>query len=216
MTQTRFFRHYKNKPYKYLGLVRHSETLEELVLYETLYENENGKVWVRPKDMFFEKIIKNGQLIHRFEPIEFRFAKLDTISDETFKILNDLYAKTLGVLDLKKFKIKLKLNLKLLLLLAYDGVKPVGFKLGYALSESDFYSWYGGVIPDYRQLGIASVLIEKQHEWCKKHGFIIIKTKAKSTFAEMISLNLKSGFEIVGCEKKPDTSLRIMFEKKLD
>lgn len=50
------FQHYKGGKYRFLGIVRHSETLEELVLYETLYENELGKLWVRPKKMFFEKL----------------------------------------------------------------------------------------------------------------------------------------------------------------
>ena len=54
------YRHYKNKLYKVIGVVRHSETLEELVLYEALYEalyaNDLGKLWVRPKAMFLENV----------------------------------------------------------------------------------------------------------------------------------------------------------------
>lgn len=61
------FRHYKGKFYRYLGLVRHSETLEELVLYEALYDNELGRVWVRPKEMFFG-CLDDGR--ERFEPVD--------------------------------------------------------------------------------------------------------------------------------------------------
>ncbi len=61
------FRHYKEKDYRYLGIVRHSESLEELVLYEALYDNELGKVWVRPKEMFFGRL-PDGRL--RFSPVE--------------------------------------------------------------------------------------------------------------------------------------------------
>ena len=50
------YRHYKNKYYRVTGLARHSETLEEVVIYEAQYENELGKVWVRPLKMFTEKI----------------------------------------------------------------------------------------------------------------------------------------------------------------
>jgi hypothetical protein len=63
------FKHYKGQRYKFLGVVRHSETLEELVLYEALYENDLGRIWVRPKAMFFEKIQINGQWVSRFEPL---------------------------------------------------------------------------------------------------------------------------------------------------
>jgi hypothetical protein len=60
------YRHYKGKLYRLRGVVRHSETLEELVLYETLYENALGKLWVRPKAMFLETIDLDGVTTPRF------------------------------------------------------------------------------------------------------------------------------------------------------
>jgi hypothetical protein len=60
------YQHYKGMKYRVHGVVRHSETLEELVLYEALYENDLGKMWVRPKEMFLEKIEINGVLTQRF------------------------------------------------------------------------------------------------------------------------------------------------------
>jgi len=59
------YRHYKGKEYEVIDIVRHSETLEELVLYKQLYGD--GSLWVRPKAMFFEQIELNGQEIPRFE-----------------------------------------------------------------------------------------------------------------------------------------------------
>ncbi len=50
------YNHYKNKRYRVLGVARHSESLEELVVYEALYHNELGKLWVRPKQMFLENV----------------------------------------------------------------------------------------------------------------------------------------------------------------
>ena len=69
MIQTGKYQHYKGKYYDVIGIVRHSETLEELVLYKALYETEFGKdsLWVRPKTMFFEKITINGQQVERFK-----------------------------------------------------------------------------------------------------------------------------------------------------
>jgi hypothetical protein len=52
--------------YKVFGIAKHSETLEEMVVYEALYENEIGKLWVRPKVMFLEEIELNGRKISRF------------------------------------------------------------------------------------------------------------------------------------------------------
>ena len=61
------YRHYKGMLYKAHFLVRHSETLEYLVMYETLYENAGGKMWVRPAAMFLEDIVLAGKTVPRFE-----------------------------------------------------------------------------------------------------------------------------------------------------
>ena len=64
------YRHYKNKMYRVLGTALHSETLEPLVVYEALYENELGKLWVRPAAMFSETITLDDKPIPRFERID--------------------------------------------------------------------------------------------------------------------------------------------------
>jgi hypothetical protein len=65
------YRHYKGGEYEVLGVARHSETLEALVVYRPLY-NATG-LWVRPHAMFFGSLLVDGQLKPRFalvEPIE--------------------------------------------------------------------------------------------------------------------------------------------------
>ncbi len=61
------YKHYKGKHYQVIGIARHSETLEELVVYYGLYQNSKGQFWVRPKKMFEEYVEINGQRIQRFE-----------------------------------------------------------------------------------------------------------------------------------------------------
>lgn len=63
------YRHYKGKNYRLIDVVRHSETLEEMVLYETLYQNDLGSLWVRPLEMFLGSIQSEGKEIPRFEYI---------------------------------------------------------------------------------------------------------------------------------------------------
>ena len=53
-TVTGRYRHYKGGEYEVLAVVRHSETLEPMVLYRALYGE--GGLWVRPHAMFFETI----------------------------------------------------------------------------------------------------------------------------------------------------------------
>lgn len=64
------YQHYKGNFYKLIGVAKHSETLEELVVYECLYENPRSKLWVRPKSMFIEKVAINGKTVPRFKFIE--------------------------------------------------------------------------------------------------------------------------------------------------
>lgn len=56
--------------YKVLAVAKHSETLEELVVYETLYNNPTSKIWVRPLKMFLEEVEINGKNVPRFKFIE--------------------------------------------------------------------------------------------------------------------------------------------------
>lgn len=58
------YRHYKGGEYEVLGVVRHSETLEPMVLYRALY-GEAG-LWVRPFAMFVEQVEVNGERQPRF------------------------------------------------------------------------------------------------------------------------------------------------------
>lgn len=60
------YEHYKGKKYRVIGIAKHSETLEDLVVYERLYENKTAKLWVRPLAMFEEKVEIEGQKVPRF------------------------------------------------------------------------------------------------------------------------------------------------------
>lgn len=64
------YRHYKGKDYKVHGVVKHSETLEDLVLYDCLYENVTAKTWVRPLDNFTSEIEIDGKKQKRFELLD--------------------------------------------------------------------------------------------------------------------------------------------------
>lgn len=59
------YEHYKGKQYKVIGVARHSETLEKLVVYQALYGNR--ELWVRPYEMFCEKILVDGTKQDRFK-----------------------------------------------------------------------------------------------------------------------------------------------------
>lgn len=63
----RYYRHFKGNIYMVLHIAKHSETLEDIVVYQAMY-GERG-IWVRPKSMFEEVIERDGKLIRRFAEI---------------------------------------------------------------------------------------------------------------------------------------------------
>lgn len=65
---TGIYRHYKGQDYKVLHVARHSETEEWVVVYQCLYGDYS--LWVRPYEMFTEKVVVAGQEVDRFSFIE--------------------------------------------------------------------------------------------------------------------------------------------------
>lgn len=61
------YQHFKGNHYLVLTEAKHSETLEELVVYISLYDNPRSQVWVRPKKMFLEKVEVKGKKVPRFK-----------------------------------------------------------------------------------------------------------------------------------------------------
>jgi len=62
------YRHYKRKRYEVIGVARHSETFEKLVIYRALYGQY--ALWARPIKMFKEKIVIGGKKAPRFKYLE--------------------------------------------------------------------------------------------------------------------------------------------------
>ena len=62
------YRHFKGGLYRVEGVARHSETLEEMVVYRALYGE--GGLWVRPASMWNETVIHEGIPRPRFAPVE--------------------------------------------------------------------------------------------------------------------------------------------------
>ena len=61
------YRHFKGNMYEVIGIAKHSETLEEMVVYRALYGE--GELWVRPASMWNENVQRGGKTFARFEYI---------------------------------------------------------------------------------------------------------------------------------------------------
>lgn len=110
---------------------------------------------------------------------------------------------------------KLKSKQKILINVACKNSEVIGFKIGYARDETTFYSWLGGVSSQYRNYGVASELMKQQHTDLKKLGYESVQTKTMNKWRNMLLLNIRNGFDIVGTETDGKGELKIILEKKL-
>ena len=62
------YRHFKGGLYEVVGIALHSETQEEMVVYRPLYGE--GRLWVRPLNLFMDTVLLNGVTAPRFERID--------------------------------------------------------------------------------------------------------------------------------------------------
>lgn len=61
------YQHYKGNHYRVIGLGKHSENLEDVVLYEALYDNPLGRLWCRPAKMWSQLVDVQGEKVPRFK-----------------------------------------------------------------------------------------------------------------------------------------------------
>lgn len=100
-------------------------------------------------------------------------------------------------------------------IIAYVDDVPCGFKAGYELTAKMYYSWIGGVTAEQRRKGIASRLMDEQHELVRQLGYSSIQTRTENQFRSMLLLNIKHGFDVVGvCANDHSNQPTIILEKK--
>lgn len=111
-----------------------------------------------------------------------------------------------------------RLNHRLILaLVAEKDGELLGFKVGYESEIPDtFYSWMGGVRPEFRKHGIADALAEFQENWARERGFKTVFFKTRNRFPAMIAFGLKRGFKIIDVLPKGGVEdYRVVMRKEL-
>ncbi|MDC0667109.1 DUF1653 domain-containing protein [Nannocystis radixulma] len=66
--QPGIYRHYKGPEYRVFGVARHSETEEQVVVYQALYGEYS--LWIRPLSMFLESVDVDGERVPRFALVQ--------------------------------------------------------------------------------------------------------------------------------------------------
>ena len=142
------------------------------------------------------------------------FTSLEIESD-WYQSMRSLHGTIFNSHNLDAIEEELSARQKFLILLAVANDQAVGYKIGYQDRKLRFYSWLGGVHPDYRGRGIASELMRRQHEWCSSQGYSLVRTQTKNTWRSMLILNLRHGFDVVGTYTDEKGEPRIILERRL-
>ncbi|SFN64147.1 Acetyltransferase (GNAT) domain-containing protein [Algoriphagus ornithinivorans] len=122
-----------------------------------------------------------------------------------------------GEVSLDFYKNRLANKSYLALVAELEG-ELLGFKIGYeGETPKIFYSWMGGVKPEFRKMRIAESLADYQEKWALEKGFDTVYFKTRNRFSDMINFAFKRGFQIVDFFRKGDVEdFRIVMMKKLD
>ena len=146
--------------------------------------------------------------------MDFHYAEFNEIPDNKtldgiVKLHTSIFDHTNDLITQMKEKPQLRIDAVL------DDQKVIAYKIGYALNYEKFYSWLGGVDPDYRNQGIASQLIERQHRFLKEREYKTVQTKTKNKWRNMLILNIKNGFDVIGTYTDSKGEPKIILEKRL-
>jgi GNAT superfamily N-acetyltransferase len=95
--------------------------------------------------------------------------------------------------------------------------RPVGFTIGFELKPSVFFTWFYGVLPDYRRQGIASQLMDAVHGWATMNEYESIRFEFHNQHRPMLHLAIALKYDIVGLRWDPDRGDNlVLFQKSLN
>ncbi|MEM7103190.1 MAG: GNAT family N-acetyltransferase [Bacteroidota bacterium] len=99
---------------------------------------------------------------------------------------------------------------------AFKEGKIMGFKSGYEVEPGVFYSWVGGVLPDFRRQQVARLLAVRQEEWLREKGYHTLRMKTRNKFRNMLLFAIGNGFKLTKVEQRDGIDdWRIFLEKGL-
>ena len=157
-------------------------------------------------------------------PPPHRFVRRGTLPDGrafTIAVADFAHVKYIRTLNIEIFGEERIINTfsrdDLMMLMAYVADEPVGFKIGYRESRHTYYSAKGGVLPTYRRLGLARIMLEVMMDQVRERGY---RHFAYDTFPNkhpgMTTLGLHYGFRVVKADfNTVYNDFRLRLEKRL-
>ncbi len=142
---------------------------------------------------------------------------IDPVGSDELHIIVDLYNQIYRPhRDLPSFQRRFQGRQNVLQMLARLDEKPIGFFLGFELKPTVFFTWFYGVLGDYRRQGVASQLMDAAHAWAKLQDYEYIRFECHNQHRPMLHLAISLGYDIVGIRWDPDRADNlVIFDKYL-
>lgn len=146
--------------------------------------------------------------------MKIKYSLIESLSkDEILEGILALHHNIFG--DSSDLLSKMKSKPHLTIVVAWHDDVVIGYKIGYELNQSKYYSWLGGVDSTYRGHGVATKLMNLQHMYLKEKGYSVVQTKTMNRWRGMLLLNIKSGFDVIETYTNEEGLLKIILEKRL-
>ena len=144
-------------------------------------------------------------------------AIIDMIGPEDLPVVVKLYNQIFRPQrDVDSFTRRYRGRHNVLQMVAHVHDRAVGFTLGFELKPGIFFSWFYGVVPDYRRQGIASQLMEAVHGWARLNDYESIRFECHNQHRPMLHLGIAQEYDIVGIRWDPDRGANLLlFQKAL-
>jgi GNAT superfamily N-acetyltransferase len=143
---------------------------------------------------------------------------IDIVGRDEMPVLVEMYNRVFRPhRDVDSFERRFRSRLNVLRMIARVKSEPVGFFLGFELKPTVYFSWFIGVVPEYRRLGVGSQLLEAVHEWVEQQGYDAIRFECFNQHRPMLHLALSREYDIVGIRWDGSQGENlIIFEKTLN
>lgn len=145
-------------------------------------------------------------------------AIIDLVGPEELPLIGELYNQIFRPhRELDSFRQRFRGRYNVLMLVARLDERPVGFCIGFELKPGVFFSWFYGVIPEYRRQGIASQLMDAVHSWAKQNEYESVRMECHNQIRPMLHAAIAQGYDIIGLRWDHERGENlIIFEKVLD
>jgi GNAT superfamily N-acetyltransferase len=157
-------------------------------------------------------------LIGKSEVISVADAIVDVVGVDELPAIVEMYNQMFRPeRDEESFHRRFSGRYKVLQMIARVSDRPVGFFLGFELKPGVFFSWFYGVLPEFRRQGVASQLMDAVHDWARQQEYDSIRFECHNQHRPMLHLSIALGYDIVGMRWDLDRCDNlVIFEKPLN